>query len=210
MQQGAISKAICMSPTTLARRAKVGRFNTLESDRLVTMIAVFEKAISLFERDVAAAAGWMSTPVRRLGSKRPLDIMRARVERRPSSILSAGWRGEARVGFEATCRAAKLIRIAPSTSHSSMIIFIGAFSHTRSIASGSEVVTYFGIKAQSAASKRSGYSITCALVIWWESKMHTLGLQHYLSRLPVSIGCVRGIVERRPTTAGRHLTQPVW
>jgi len=50
VQQGAISKAICMSPTTLARRAKVGRFNTLESDRLVTMIAVFEKAISLFER----------------------------------------------------------------------------------------------------------------------------------------------------------------
>ena len=23
-------------------------------------------------------------------------------------------------------------------------------------------------------------------------------------------GCTRGIVERRPTTAGRHLTQPVW
>jgi hypothetical protein len=26
----------------------------------------------------------------------------------------------------------------------------------------------------------------------------------------VSSGCIRGIVERRPTTAGRHLTQPVW
>lgn len=60
VQQGAISKAICMSPTTLARRAKVGHFTTLENDRLVTMIAVFEKAISLFERDVAAAARWMS------------------------------------------------------------------------------------------------------------------------------------------------------
>ena len=46
VQQGAISKAICMSPTTLARRAKVGRFNTLESDRLVTMISVFEEALS--------------------------------------------------------------------------------------------------------------------------------------------------------------------
>jgi putative toxin-antitoxin system antitoxin component (TIGR02293 family) len=80
VQQGAISKAICMSPTTMARRAKAGRFNTLESDRLVTMIAVFEKAISLFERDVAAAAGWMSTPVRGLGSKLPLDMMRVRVE----------------------------------------------------------------------------------------------------------------------------------
>lgn len=67
VQQGAISKAIGMSPPRLARRAKVGRFNTLGSDRLVTMIAVFEKAISVFKGDVASAAGWMSTPVRGLG-----------------------------------------------------------------------------------------------------------------------------------------------
>ena len=45
VQQGAISKAIYVSPTTLAHRVKVGRFNTLESDRLVTMIAVFEEAL---------------------------------------------------------------------------------------------------------------------------------------------------------------------
>jgi hypothetical protein len=28
--------------------------------------------------------------------------------------------------------------------------------------------------------------------------------------LKMQVGCIRGIVERRPTTAGRHLTQPVW
>ncbi|MGH9916883.1 MAG: hypothetical protein ACRD63_16535 [Pyrinomonadaceae bacterium] len=40
MQLAVISKAICMSPTTLARRAKAGRFNTLESDRLVALVSI--------------------------------------------------------------------------------------------------------------------------------------------------------------------------
>ena len=78
--RGVISKAICMSPTTMARREKAGRFNTVESDRLVALVAVFEDALSLLGNDVAAATEWMSTPVRGLGSKRPLDMMRTRVE----------------------------------------------------------------------------------------------------------------------------------
>ncbi|TPG74601.1 antitoxin Xre/MbcA/ParS toxin-binding domain-containing protein [Pseudomonas arsenicoxydans] len=78
--RGVVSKAICVSPTTMARRAKAGRFNAVESDRLVALVAVFEEALSLFENDVAAATEWMSTPVRGLGSKRPLDMMRTRVE----------------------------------------------------------------------------------------------------------------------------------
>ena len=80
VQRGVISNAICVSPTTLARRARAGRFNTVESDRLVALIAVFEEALSLFENDVATAMEWMNTPVRGLGSKRPLDMMRTRVE----------------------------------------------------------------------------------------------------------------------------------
>lgn len=80
MQRGDISKAICVSPSTMARRAKAARFNSLESDRLVALIAVFENALTLFEDDVAAATEWMSTPVRGLGSKRPLDMIRTRVE----------------------------------------------------------------------------------------------------------------------------------
>ena len=80
MQREDISKAICVSPSTMARRAKAARFSSLESDRLVALIAVFENALTLFENDVAAATEWMSTPVRGLGSKRPLDMMRTRVE----------------------------------------------------------------------------------------------------------------------------------
>jgi len=80
MQRGDISKAICISPSTMARRAKAARFSSLESDRLVALITVFENALTLFEYDVAAATEWMNTPVRGLGSKRPLDMMRTRVE----------------------------------------------------------------------------------------------------------------------------------
>jgi hypothetical protein len=38
-----------------ARRAKTGRFSTVESDRLVGLIAVFGQALFLFEDNVAAA-----------------------------------------------------------------------------------------------------------------------------------------------------------
>lgn len=40
VQRWVISKAICVSPTTLSRRAKAGRFNTAESDRLVALVAL--------------------------------------------------------------------------------------------------------------------------------------------------------------------------
>ena len=80
MQRGEISKAICVSPSTMARRAKAGRFNTIESDRLVALVAVFQGVLSLFENDQAAATKWMSSPVRGLGSKRPIDMLGTRVE----------------------------------------------------------------------------------------------------------------------------------
>jgi putative toxin-antitoxin system antitoxin component (TIGR02293 family) len=78
--RGVISKAICISPTTMARRAKAGRFDTVESDRLVALVAVFDEALSFFENDQTAATKWMTSPVRGLGSKCPLDMMGTRVE----------------------------------------------------------------------------------------------------------------------------------
>lgn len=75
-----IAKAIRISPTTLSRRANTGRFNTAESDRLVALIAVFGEAICLFEGDVTAATEWMNSPVRGLGSRRPIDMLATRSE----------------------------------------------------------------------------------------------------------------------------------
>ena len=75
-----IAKAICVSPSALKSRAKVGRFSTVESDRLVSLIAVFQETLALFESDVSAAKEWMTSPVRGLGSKRPLEMLGTRVE----------------------------------------------------------------------------------------------------------------------------------
>ena len=69
-----------MSPTTMARRAKAGRFDTVESDRLVALVVLFDEALSLFENDKTAATEWMSSPIRGLGSKRPIDMLGTRVE----------------------------------------------------------------------------------------------------------------------------------
>ncbi|WP_032835913.1 antitoxin Xre-like helix-turn-helix domain-containing protein [Pseudomonas sp. GM50] len=87
VERKVISQAIGVSPASLARRANTGRFSTVESDRLVALIAVFEEALSLFENDVVAAAEWMSSPARGLGSKRPLDMLRTRVETRAAFDL---------------------------------------------------------------------------------------------------------------------------
>jgi putative toxin-antitoxin system antitoxin component (TIGR02293 family) len=80
MPRADISHAICVSPTTSVRRAKAGRFNIAESDRLVALIAVFEEAVSLCENNTVAAAKWMSSPAQGLGLKRPLDILGTRIE----------------------------------------------------------------------------------------------------------------------------------
>lgn len=80
MQRGVISRAIGLSPATLTRRAKAGRFTTVESDRLVALVNLFGGALSLFENDKVGAAGWMTSPVRGLGSKRPIDMLVTRVE----------------------------------------------------------------------------------------------------------------------------------
>ncbi|MBD0678078.1 antitoxin Xre-like helix-turn-helix domain-containing protein [Pseudomonas sp. PSB11] len=80
MQRGEISRAIGLSPARLARRAKAGRFNTAESDRLVALVNLFDGALSLFENDKVGAAEWMTSPVPGLGAKRPIDMLGTRVE----------------------------------------------------------------------------------------------------------------------------------
>jgi len=59
VERKVISQAIGVSPASLARSSKTGRLNTVESDRLVGLIAVFGQALSSFEDDVSAATKWM-------------------------------------------------------------------------------------------------------------------------------------------------------
>ena len=75
------SQAIGVSPALLARNARTGRFSTVESARLVALIAVFEDALALFEEDLAATTEGISTPVRELGSATSsfMDVARERI-----------------------------------------------------------------------------------------------------------------------------------
>lgn len=63
------------STRTLARRRKVGRLDSEESDRLYRVARVFERAVSVFGGDrlaVEEARQWFHTPLWALGDETPL------------------------------------------------------------------------------------------------------------------------------------------
>jgi len=61
---------------TLARRRTTGRLAPEESERLLRISTVFEKAVGLFEGDVASAVQWLTTSKKALGGQTPLVYSR--------------------------------------------------------------------------------------------------------------------------------------
>lgn len=61
---------------TLARRRTAGRFAPDESERLLRMSIVFEKAVELFDGDVASAVQWLTTSKKALSGETPLKYSR--------------------------------------------------------------------------------------------------------------------------------------
>src|SRR5215471_11465304 len=53
-----IAKVLQIPPRTLARRRASGTLTSHESERLVRLAGLFDKAVNLFEGDVAAANSW--------------------------------------------------------------------------------------------------------------------------------------------------------
>ncbi|MFW5910902.1 MAG: antitoxin Xre/MbcA/ParS toxin-binding domain-containing protein, partial [Thiohalospira sp.] len=80
LDRTALSKAVAIPSATLSRRAKQGRFNAEESDRLFRFARVYDAAIQLFEGDAEAAIHWMRHPVRGLGGARPIDMLTTSAE----------------------------------------------------------------------------------------------------------------------------------
>lgn len=64
---------------TLSRRRKGGRLEPDESDRLLRLSRVVADAVELFEGDLEAARRWLSTPLRALRGKSPLDLSKTDV-----------------------------------------------------------------------------------------------------------------------------------
>jgi len=74
-----IATLIELPQRTLARRKVVGRLSSEESERLLRLSRIFEKAVALFEGNVDAAVAWLRRPKRALGDKSPLTYSRTEV-----------------------------------------------------------------------------------------------------------------------------------
>ena len=61
-----------IAPRTLLRRKQEGRLKKEESERVVRLQRLFEKALDVFE-DRTAAQSWFNSPQLALGGKTPLD-----------------------------------------------------------------------------------------------------------------------------------------
>ncbi len=64
---------------TLARRKAAGKLAPDESERLLRLSTIFEKAVGLFEGAVPAAVTWLATGQKSLGNKTPLAYARTEI-----------------------------------------------------------------------------------------------------------------------------------
>ena len=70
-----LAKVVDIKPRTLSRRKKNARLAWDESDRLLRISRVYDRAMGLFEGDADATHHWISRPVRGLGGRKPLDLV---------------------------------------------------------------------------------------------------------------------------------------
>lgn len=75
----ALAETVGIPERTLARRKVTGRLGPEESERLLRLSSIFEKAVDLFEGDVPSAVKWLSAPKRALESQSPLQYARTEV-----------------------------------------------------------------------------------------------------------------------------------
>ena len=71
-----IAALIGIPERTLARRRAAGRLTSDESERLLRVSAIYEKALELFEGDGKAALNWLNTPKRAFNEQTPLVYSR--------------------------------------------------------------------------------------------------------------------------------------
>lgn len=74
-----IAELVRIPQRTLMRRKARGRLQPDESERLLRLSGVFEKAANLFEGDVQAARRWLTTPSTELDNQPPLDFARTEI-----------------------------------------------------------------------------------------------------------------------------------
>jgi len=74
-----LAETIGIPERTLARRRAASRLAPEESERLLRLSSIFEKAVELFEGDVLSAVNWLATPKRALENQTPLRYAKTEV-----------------------------------------------------------------------------------------------------------------------------------
>jgi putative toxin-antitoxin system antitoxin component (TIGR02293 family) len=63
-----------ISAGSLSRRKQAGQFSQEESERLLRISRLFERAAGLYDGDADGARQWLETPIPALGNRRPLEL----------------------------------------------------------------------------------------------------------------------------------------
>jgi putative toxin-antitoxin system antitoxin component (TIGR02293 family) len=72
MSTAELASTLKIPPRTLARRRVAGRLAPDESERLMRVANIFEKALQLFEGQTDAAVTWLKSPKKALSNHSPL------------------------------------------------------------------------------------------------------------------------------------------
>jgi putative toxin-antitoxin system antitoxin component (TIGR02293 family) len=75
----AVAAVVQIPMRTLSRRRIEGRLQPVESERLLRVSTLFEKAVALFEGDKRAALNWLQSPQPGLGGYRPFDFAKTEI-----------------------------------------------------------------------------------------------------------------------------------
>lgn len=69
----AVSRVLRLPERTLARRRKAGRLASSESDRLLRLAQLYQRAVELWDGDSESVTAWFQGPCRALGGRSPLE-----------------------------------------------------------------------------------------------------------------------------------------
>ena len=87
LPMAAIGELLQIPQRTMARRKAKGRLSAAESERLLRISGLFQKALRLFEGDAPAARVWFTRPKRALGHETPLAYARTEIGAREVEAL---------------------------------------------------------------------------------------------------------------------------
>ncbi len=76
VSQSRFAKLAGLSISTLAERKKKGRFNPVESERVLRLEKVFQLAVAVFDKNSRAARDWLTAPNSEFGNIAPFEMLK--------------------------------------------------------------------------------------------------------------------------------------